>query len=114
MLVRNNLESSNTTYLKQSQTARDKNDLLSGQQLQETQTAAELTISKKLQQKIEEKESANDVAAENALSAQSDAWDVAKAEEMIRQANRNILNHASDAVIAQSGQTAEVAIELLK
>lgn len=115
MLVKNNLDATNTAYLKQTQTANEKKNISSGQQLQKEQTAAELKLSSKLKQKIGEDEKIRAVAEENILSAESDAWDVAKADEMIRQANKNILAHADDAIKVQSyGQTAEVAIELLK
>lgn len=114
MLVRNNLQTANTAYLNQSQTVKEKESISSGQKLQEAEKAAELTISEKLKQKIGEGGNTKEIAEENILSAQSDVLDVIKADEMIQQANRNILNQADDAIKVQSGQTAAVAIELLK
>lgn len=114
MLVRNGLETTNLEYLKTSQTVKDKKSISSGQKLQETEKAAELTISENLKQKIGEGGNTKEIAEENILSAQSDVLDVIKADEMIQQANRNILNQADDAIKVQSGQTAAVAIELLK
>lgn len=104
MLVRNNLENVNTTYANQAQLANDKKDIMAKQKMQESEQAAELTLSGRAKQ----------VAEENAKSAESDIFDVSKAEEMIRQANQNILNQADDAIKVQSGQSVAVAIELLK
>ena len=104
MLVRNNLENVNTAYAKQTQPANDKKDALSKQKAQEPEQAAELTLSGRVTQ----------VAEENTMSSKSDIFDVFKAEEMIRQANQNILNQAEDAVKVQSGQSVAMAIELLK
>lgn len=104
MLVRNNLEAVNTAYAKQSQPVNEKKETSQGQKAQEPEKAAELTLSSRIKQ----------IAEENILSAESDVLDVSRAEEMIRQANRNILNQADDAVKVQSGQTVEKAMELLK
>ena len=106
MLVKNSMETTvNAAYTKQAASTVDKKDNLEEKtRAQETEKAAELTLSGKLKQ----------VAEENALSAESSITDVSKAEEMIRQANQNILNQADDAIKVQSRQTAAVAIELLK
>lgn len=104
MLVRNNLETVNTAYAKQTQPANDKKDAAPKQNIQESEQAAELTLSARVAQ----------IAEENATSAESDTIDVSRADEMIRQANQNILNQAEDAIKVQSGQSVAVAIELLK
>lgn len=106
MLVKNSMETAvNAAYAKQAQPAAGKkNTLAQEEKAQKPEKAAELTLSAKLRQ----------VAEENILSAQSSVLDVSKAEEMIRQANQNILNQADDALKVQSGQTAAAAIELLK
>lgn len=109
MLVRNQMETGNAAYAKQTQSvqtssAHERKDILDERKAQEPQQAAELTLSARTKQ----------IAEENALSAESAMFDVSKAEEMIRQANQNILNQADDAVKVQSGQSVAVAIELLK
>lgn len=110
MLVRNNLETGAAAYAKQTLAVNDKKDALPKQNAQETNQAAEpskaaeLTLSNRIKQ----------IAEENIQSSESGIMDVFKAEEMIRQANQNILNQADDAVKVQSRQTAAVAIELLK
>lgn len=104
MLVKNSMETGvNTAYTKQTLPTTDGKDVLV-KKMQETDKAAELTLSGKLRQ----------AAEENILSAQSDVLDVSKADEMIRQANRNILTQADDALKVQSHQSVAVAIELLK
>lgn len=55
-----------------------------------------------------------EAALENANAAASAVTDVFKAEEMIREANKRILEQADDAVLAQANQTAIVTTELLK
>ena len=57
---------------------------------------------------------ASEIAMENILSASSSITDVSKAEEMIREANRRILEQANDSVLSQANQTVEVTSELLK
>lgn len=56
----------------------------------------------------------SEIAMENFLSASSSITDVSKAEEMIREANRRILEQADDSVLSQANQTVEVTSELLK
>lgn len=55
-----------------------------------------------------------EAALENIMAASSSITDVAKAEEMIREANRRILEQAGDSVLTQANQTVEVTSELLK
>ena len=54
------------------------------------------------------------VALENVLASQSNILDVDKADDMIRAANRRILENASDSVLAQANQTSEMVKELFK
>jgi len=92
-----------------SKTAKE-NKLATGQKVV-NDAAASLSISDHLKQKLKAEA---DVAAENLLSSESDVMDIARADEMIRQANSNILNQADDAVKVQSGQNAAATIELLR
>lgn len=104
MIVRNHLETGNAAYDKQITSVSERKEALSEQKANEPDKAAELTLSGYTKQ----------AAQENGLSAESDIFDVSKADEMIRQANLNILNQADDAFKVQSGQTIAKAIELLK
>ena len=54
-----------------------------------------------------------DAALENINAASSLAADVAKAEEMIREANRRILAQSDDSVLAQANQTSDAVTKLL-
>ena len=54
------------------------------------------------------------VALENVLASQSDILDVDKADDMIRAANRRILENANDSVLAQANQSSDVVKELCK
>lgn len=54
------------------------------------------------------------VALENVLASQSNILDVDKADDMIRAANRRILENANDSVLAQANQTAQMVAELSK
>lgn len=56
----------------------------------------------------------DDIINENILSASSSIKDISMAEEMIRKANQRILNNSDDAIMTQSKQSANVAMELLK
>lgn len=56
----------------------------------------------------------SETALENANSAASAITDIAKAEEMIREANRRILDNAGDSVLSQANQTVPVTSELLR
>ena len=104
MLVSNNLETGNAAYVRQMEPAASRKDSSKEQKTQETEQAAELTLSSRIKQ----------IAEENVLSAGSSILDVSKAEDMIRQAHLNILNEADDAVKVQSGQTSAAVMELLK
>lgn len=55
-----------------------------------------------------------DIINENILSASSSFMDIAKAEDMIKNANMNILNNSDDAVMSQSKQSVSMIMELLK
>lgn len=55
-----------------------------------------------------------EIAWENILSASSAITDVSKAEEMIREANRRILEQADSSVLTQANQTVALTSELLK
>lgn len=104
MLVKNHLETGNADYARQVTSVNERKEVLSEQKAQEPEKAAELSLSGYTRQ----------AAQENELSSESDILDVSKADEMIRQANLNILNQADDALKVQSGQTVAMAIELLK
>lgn len=54
------------------------------------------------------------VALENVLASQSNILDVDKADDMIRLANRRILENANDSVLAQANQSSDVVKELCK
>lgn len=54
-----------------------------------------------------------DSVLENINAASSAAADVTKADEMIREANRRILENADDSVLAQANQTTAVVSNLL-
>ena len=51
-------------------------------------------------------------ALENLLVSQNDVSDVKQAEQMIMEVNRNILNNANEAVMAQANQTPAMVVEL--
>ncbi len=104
MLVRNSLETGTAAYAKQASSVNEKKESVQVQKAQEPEKAAELTLTSRIRQ----------IAEENIMSSESNFMDVTKAEEMIRQANQNILSRADDAVKVQSGQTAAATIELLK
>ena len=53
-------------------------------------------------------------ALENVLASQSNVLDVEQADDMIRAANRKILENADDAVLAQANQTTQMVAELSK
>lgn len=103
MIVRNNLETGTAAYAKQVQPANDKKDV-APKKPQTQEAAAELKLSNQVKQ----------IAEENILASESDVMDVARADDMIREANKNILNQAQDAVKVQSGQSVATVMELLK
>lgn len=51
-------------------------------------------------------------ALENLLVSQNNVYDVQQAEQMIAEANRNILANANDSVLAQANQTPVMVTEL--
>lgn len=55
----------------------------------------------------------SDSVLENINAAASAAADVTKADEMIREANRRILENADDSMLAQANQTTAVVSNLL-
>ena len=55
-----------------------------------------------------------DAALENINAASSLAADVAKAEEMIREANRRILAQSDDSVLAQANDLPQQVLQLLQ
>lgn len=85
------------------------NRLATGQKASEStyDDAAALRISTK-------PSDAEEAVNENAKAAASTFTDVFKAEEMIREANKRIMEQTDDAVLAQANQLATVATELLK
>ena len=50
---------------------------------------------------------------ENINAASSAVGDVARAEEMIREANRRILEQSGDSVLAQANQSTDAVTKLL-
>lgn len=55
----------------------------------------------------------NEAALENINAASSAVEDVARAEEMIREANRRILEQSDDSVLAQANQSTDAVTKLL-
>lgn len=54
-----------------------------------------------------------EAAYENVNAVASAAGDIAKAEEMIREANRRILEQSNDSVLAQANQSTDAVTKLL-
>lgn len=81
------------------------NRLATGQKVSDpsSDTAASLQI----------KSRASEAALENINAASSAAGDVARAEEMIREANRRILEQSDDSVLAQANQSTDAVTKLL-
>lgn len=88
------------------------NKLATGQKVL-SDDAASLTISDRIKNKMKTEQEAEDIAAENMRASESNVIDIAKADEMIRQANKNILDQADDAVKVQSGQSTDAVKALL-
>lgn len=87
--------------------AAKENKLATGQKMAETSSdAASLQIQSKASD-------ITDAVLENINAASSAAADVTKADEMIREANRRILENADDSVLAQANQTTAVVSNLL-
>lgn len=104
-----NVESKVTNELYATKQRAKDDRLVTGQKLteQENNDAVSLQITSKSGETSE-------AALENILSASSSITDVAKADDMIREANRRILEQADASVLAQANQTLEVASDLLK
>lgn len=101
---------SNFTYgnkaVNESYTAKA-NKLGTGKKMSETSAdAASLQIKAKTNEVSES-------AIENINSAASSAADVAKAEAMIHEANRRILEQSDDSVLAQANQSTDAVTKLL-
>lgn len=62
---------------------------------------------------IKSKATDTESAIENANAVSSAVEDIAKAEEMIREANRRILEKSDDSVLAQANQTTDAVSKLL-
>lgn len=87
--------------------AAKENRLATGQKVSgaSADTAASLQIKSRVND--------TDAALENARAAASSAADVAKAEAMIRDANRRILENSDDSVLAQANQSSAEVTKLL-
>ncbi len=83
------------------------NKLATGQKMSETSSDA---VSLQIQSRTGD---VAEAALENINAASSAAADVTKADEMIREANRRILENADDSVLAQANQTTAVVSNLL-
>lgn len=83
------------------------NKLATGQKMSEASSDA---VSLQIKSKASD---VSDAALENINAASSAVEDVAKADEMIREANRRILQNADDSVLAQANQTTAVVSNLL-
>lgn len=87
--------------------AAKENKLATGKKLSELSSdAASLQIKSKTGE-------VSEAAIENANAASSAVEDVSRAEEMIREANRRILEKSDDSVLAQANQTTDVVTKLL-
>lgn len=111
MDIRNNFmygnKAVNDVYAAKANAAAKENRLATGKKLSEPSSdAASLQIRSKTGE-VEES------ALENAKSAASAVADVAKAEAMIREANRRILEQSDDSVLAQANQTSVEVAKLL-
>lgn len=83
------------------------NKLATGKKMPESSSdAASLQIKTKTNEVSES-------AIENVNSAASSVEDVAKAEAMIREANRRILEQSDDSVLAQANQSTDTVTKLL-
>lgn len=92
---------------KESASAAKENKLATGKKLAEQSSDA---VSLQIKSKTSD---VSESALENINAASSAAQDVAKADEMIREANRRILENADDSVLAQANQTTAVVSNLL-
>jgi len=105
MEIRSNFMYGNKT-VNESYTAKA-NKLATGKKMPESSSdAASLQIKTKTNEVSES-------AIENVNSAASSVEDVAKAEAMIREANRRILEQSDDSVLAQANQSTDTVTKLL-
>jgi len=82
------------------------NKLTTGQKVSEPSSdAASLQIKSRTSESAE--------VLENINAASSAVGDVARAEEMIREANRRILEQSGDSVLAQANQSTDAVTKLL-
>ncbi len=81
------------------------NKLATGQKVSDSSSdaAASLQIKSRM----------NEAALENINAAASAVGDVARAEEMISEANRRILEQSDDSVLAQANQSTDAVTKLL-
>lgn len=87
--------------------AAKENKLATGQKVTEPSSdAASLQIKSKTSESAE-------AALENLNAVSSAVEDIAKAEEMIREANRRILEQSGDSVLAQANQSTAAVTKLL-
>lgn len=87
--------------------AAKENKLATGQKVaSQSSDAASLQIKSKVNDTAE-------AAIENAKAAASAVEDVARAEAVIREANRRILESSDDSVLAQANQSTEAVTKLL-
>jgi len=96
----------NESYTARTNAAAKENKLATGKKLsKQSDDAASLQI----KSKAGESES----AVENINAVSSAVEDIAKAEAMIREANRRILEQSDDSVLAQANQTTDAVTKLL-
>ncbi len=77
------------------------------------ESAVDVSISEKTKRQSLDKV-AQETAQENIMSMACDIRDIVMADDMIRAANRRILENADESIIAQSEQSVETTMELLK
>ena len=94
----------NDVYAAKASAAAKENRLATGQKVSEPSSdAASLQIKSRM----------NEAALENINAAASAVGDVARAEEMISEANRRILEQSDDSVLAQANQSTDAVSKLL-
>ena len=96
----------NDVYAAKASAAARENKLATGQKVSEPSSdAASLQIKSRTSESAE--------VLENINAASSAVGDVARAEEMIREANRRILEQSGDSVLAQANQSTDAVTKLL-
>lgn len=81
------------------------NKLATGQKVSDSSSDAAVSL--------QIKSRVNEAALENINAASSAVEDVARAEEMISEANRRILEQSDDSVLAQANQSTDAVSKLL-